>query len=357
MSFKLVTLHAYNYKNFLQFAINDLRNFNLFLGLNGVGKSNFLSIMSLLNVLLRNDVINYFNDHKQFSDYLYRWDKRCMIDILIVFYSATDDCYFKYSFRLSYDEEYMLRVTNEMFTNIATKKTIFYFSRSAKNYLLYGNNISSHAEDCEYLLYDFLFNIRIYSCGVMNNYFTNSVVAIFSLKQLYFIMLILQNNYPKKYAQMRALAQLYVAGFADFAYDHCQQQILFTIKGLPFNVSLDKLSTGSFRFLYLLIILNVPQELRGSFLVLDEPEVSLHPNVLSVIADLIDSYALETQVFLTTQSYYLIKKLNIENLYLVSTDIDNNAYVHFVDFRQSKWLERYSLSDAWLMNAWSDWNN
>jgi predicted ATPase len=109
-----------------------------------------------------------------------------------------------------------------------------------------------------------------------------------------------------------------------------------------------ELSEGTLRFLWLVTLLQ-SRELTAITLI-DEPEVSLHPELLRLLADLMREASKRTQLIVATHSDRLIRFLKPEEV-LVSDAEDGLTTVTWADkLDLEKWLAEYSLDEVWAMN-------
>ena len=65
-------------------------------------------------------------------------------------------------------------------------------------------------------------------------------------------------------------------------------------------------SDGSLRFFPLVTLLNLPPEMLPDLILLDEPELRLHPAALALICGMIESLSKQRQVIVATQSPLLV---------------------------------------------------
>lgn len=109
----------------------------------------------------------------------------------------------------------------------------------------------------------------------------------------------------------------------------------------------NQLSEGTLRFLWLLtLVVTAP---RASLLLIDEPETSLHPELLRILALLLQEAALETQVIVATHSSDLISWLQPDEV-LIADKADGLTRFTWADtLNLQNWLAEYSLRDLWLM--------
>jgi predicted ATPase len=96
-------------------------------------------------------------------------------------------------------------------------------------------------------------------------------------------------------------------------------------KGMRRSMETWDLSDGMLRFLCLTASLLNPYP--PSLILIDEPEVGLHPRLLPVIADLIKTASERTQVFITTHSPELLNSFSIEEIAVLTRD-ENRAGWH-----------------------------
>ena len=109
-------------------------------------------------------------------------------------------------------------------------------------------------------------------------------------------------------------------------------------------------SDGTLRFLALATLLLQPAKLRPSVILLDEPELGLHPYAITLLCSLISSIATETQVILATQSPLLVDHFEPEDVIVVDRVEGRSEFKRLSTEKLKNWLEDYSLGDLWLMN-------
>lgn len=115
----------------------------------------------------------------------------------------------------------------------------------------------------------------------------------------------------------------------------------------------DQISDGSLRFMALTTLLLQPPALLPKVIVLDEPELGLHPAATLELAGMIKRATQKTQVVLATQSTRLVDEFLPEQIVIV----ERNAKTGASSFHRLKpevlgeWLQRYSLSELWEKNV------
>jgi len=107
-----------------------------------------------------------------------------------------------------------------------------------------------------------------------------------------------------------------------------------------------QLSEGTLRFLWLATLLQSPG--LTALTLLDEPEVSLHPELLSLLADLLREASRRTQIIVATHSDRLIRFLRPKEVVLLDQTEDGMSSLTWADeLDLEEWLKDYSLDELW----------
>lgn len=124
-------------------------------------------------------------------------------------------------------------------------------------------------------------------------------------------------------------------------------QLYLHERGLAAPVSTARVSDGTLRFMAVLAALFPPTP--PSLLCLEEPELGLHPDAVSSLAELLVEASSQTQLVVTTHSDALLSELNdkVESV-LVCENHGYGTTVSRLDAeRLAHWLEKYTLGDIW----------
>lgn len=109
-----------------------------------------------------------------------------------------------------------------------------------------------------------------------------------------------------------------------------------------------QLSEGTLRFLWLVTLLQSPG--LPSICMIDEPEVSLHPEMLSLLADLLREASSRALVVVATHSDRLIRFLQPEEVLVMDMAEDGTSTATWADALDLKdWLDEYTLDEVWRM--------
>ncbi|MDY6908916.1 MAG: AAA family ATPase [Thermodesulfobacteriota bacterium] len=113
-------------------------------------------------------------------------------------------------------------------------------------------------------------------------------------------------------------------------------------------IYMNELSEGTLRFLWLTALLQSPH--LSTITMIDEPEVSLHPELLSLLADLMREAAKRTQLVVATHSDRFIRFLKPEEVVVMDLDDEGCASATWADSMDIEhWLAEYSLDEVWRM--------
>ena len=110
------------------------------------------------------------------------------------------------------------------------------------------------------------------------------------------------------------------------------------------------LSDGTLRFMALATLFLQPKILHPQIILVDEPELGLHPFAITLLASLIQEASVETQVIVSTQSSLLLDHLKPEDV-LVAERQGGSTQIRRLDSERLKeWLDEYSLGELWEKN-------
>ena len=121
-------------------------------------------------------------------------------------------------------------------------------------------------------------------------------------------------------------------------------------KGSDQYFDASSLSDGTLRFIVLAVLFLQPDAYRPSIILVDEPELGLHPYAIGMLASLIRQSSARTQVIVSTQSSLLLDHFDPDDV-LVANRVDGGTQVSRLDSTQlAAWQEDYSLGQLWEKN-------
>ena len=114
-----------------------------------------------------------------------------------------------------------------------------------------------------------------------------------------------------------------------------------------------QLSDGTLRFMALAALFLQPPQRLPSVIVIDEPELGLHPYAITVLASMVNTAAKKCQVVLSTQSTRLVDEFDVGQITVVERDPKENCTrCKRPDTKiLEDWVQRYSTSELWEKNV------
>ena len=119
------------------------------------------------------------------------------------------------------------------------------------------------------------------------------------------------------------------------------------------SITASRISDGTLRFLQLLVILRHPDP--PPLILIEEPELGLHPDAIRIVADELMDASKRTQLIVTTHSAELISAFQHtpDSVLVCEKDFDNATVIRRLDpVSIRRWLKDFSsLGEVWLSGA------
>jgi predicted ATPase len=166
-------------------------------------------------------------------------------------------------------------------------------------------------------------------------------------------LLFLREKHEKEYLYIREVIQLAAPFFDDFllrdSLDNPDETLLeWRQKGSDYPFHPSQISDGTLRFICLATALLQPNP--PSTILLDEPELGLHPYALTLLAGLIQKASIKTQVIVATQSASLISQFDPADIIVVERKNEESIFKRLPLEKLKQWVDDYSLGELWEMN-------
>jgi len=332
----------------------------LLLGANGTGKSNLVSFFKLLNSMTIGELSKYVGKHG-------------VNRLLYYGLKQTETLSFELQFKSDEISSYSAVLSHSYSDNIFIVSNQIRLANNDQIYFLKGSSFESElrsetSDTCKNL-YNFLSNIRTYqfhdtsdTAPVKLRSYVDDVKFLHSDAGNLAPFLKMLQEYPaykKYYDRIVRHIQRVMPQFGNFDLE--------PIPGSENNVRLNwkdssgndylfdpgQISDGSLRFMALATLLLQPPELLPKFIILDEPELGLHPAAIAELSGLVRIAAQNTQVLVATQSTRLVDEFLPEEIVVVERDEQQRCSVFkkLDAARLEDWLARYSLSELWEKNV------
>lgn len=115
----------------------------------------------------------------------------------------------------------------------------------------------------------------------------------------------------------------------------------------------EQFSDGTIRYIALATLLLQPKETMPNVIIIDEPELGLHPFAIIQLAEMIKEASINTQVIIATQSPGLVDEFEANQITIIERDEDSESTLarKLDEEELSEWLTNYSLSELWNKNV------
>ena len=342
-----------------------LKSVNVLIGSNGSGKSNFIGVFAFLHAIREGRLRAYVTEAGGAEKVLHFGSK------------TTDQIYVHLSFRNEVNQyEIVLSPTRDDGL-YPSSESVYFWNKSSYDQP-YETALTSREQGREAGISDpsaeriakwvrlWLGGSRLYhvhdtsqsspmrkTARVEDNRFLRpdgSNLAAF----LYY----LQEKHPTSYSLIRRTIQRVTPFFDDFNLqpsklrpDDIKLEWRHQNSDQYFDAS--SLSDGTLRFIALTTLFLQPKTYRPSVILVDEPELGLHPYAIEMLASLIRQAAESTQVIVSTQSSLLLDHFDPEDV-LVANRVRGGTQISRLESPQLKeWLEDYSLGQLWEKNEFA----
>lgn len=348
------------YKSIQNLNCFGLKSLNVLIGSNGAGKSNFVSYFRMLGELVESRMQNWtthqgsadriltfgvkttprFESFVEFGLNGYKFELEPTVDGGFSF--ASEQLFFdgplygpqwislgsghrESKLKEKYEAEHKRSVAANCYSSIASWK-VYHFHDTSDTA---GVKRLCSLHDNDYLRPDA----------------SNLAAFLFGLAQ----------GEPDTYQQIRKVVQLAIPFFDDFVLkpqklstEEEQIRLLWKQKGSDYPFWPSQLSDGSVRFLCLATALLQPEP--PSTIIIDEPELGLHPYAIAILASLLRSASKRMQVIVSTQSVPLVNEFSIDDLIIVEREQGGSIFKRYNEKDFQGWLEEYCVGELWEKN-------
>ncbi|MBN2376294.1 MAG: AAA family ATPase [Sedimentisphaerales bacterium] len=158
------------------------------------------------------------------------------------------------------------------------------------------------------------------------------------------------------YRRIVTTIQLFAPFFADFDLEPAganKKDIILNWrdKGSDQVFGPHQLSDGTLRAICLVTLLMQPENELPDLIIVDEPELGLHPYALNMVAALFKKASHHTQVLISTQSSSFLDNFEPEDVVLVSREGKESKFARPDGTKLEAWLDEYSLGEVWQKNV------
>lgn len=353
----LQSIHIRNFKSIRNTGELEIKPLNVLIGANGVGKSNFINFFKFLNKLYQQELQLFISKNGRADNFLYFGRKQ------------SEFLAGKITFNNSYKNQYE-------FVMVPDQSGVLIISKESSNY----NNTGRYWNKSPVSMPGSAESSLKSSTGFRNNYLRSFLesLRIFHFHDTSFNSRIKQASGSMDYASLQEdggniAAFLYrlqqshtthfkfienvvksIAPFFDRFYlqpDEINPQQIFLRwyeQGSDQMFTAHNLSDGTLRMICLTTLLMQPK--LPNTIIIDEPELGLHPFAVSKLAAMLKSASESSQIIISTQSVNLVNEFDAEDIIIVERADDQTTFRRQSTEELKEWLEDYAMGDLWEKN-------
>jgi predicted ATPase len=350
------SLTVTGYKSIRELREFPLHGLNVLIGANGAGKSNFIGLFRLLNEMYEQQ-LQLFIQTQGGPDAMLHFGRGVTDRLHAEFYFAKNG----YLFDLVPTADNRLVFERE----ISKFLGVFYDTRpSAMLGMGHDESKLKEAKD-KYSPYvcESVSNWRVYHfhdtserARVKQRHAANDNLRLKTdAANLAAYLRMLREKHEPEYQRIVGTIRLVAPFFDDFVYRDGEPEYVeleWTQKDnpdTPFKAHM--LSDGTLRFMCLATLLLQPIALLPDTILIDEPELGLHPYAITVLAEIFKQVAEQRQLIVSTQSVELVNELTPEDVIVVDQEDGASTFRRFTQDELSGWLEQYAMGELWKRNV------
>ena len=331
-----------------------IRPINVLIGANGSGKSNFLEAFSLLRILQSRGLRNYVM-RSGGADKILHFGSKATTSA--TFHVSFEDEVHRYEIELAADDNDGLFPSREFFYRNGKSRPVWatggdgeagigawpfqdrdYFGSHFDRWRLYHFHDTGPQSPMKKIS-DVNDSRHLRADGA------NLAAFLYRLRE----------TRAETYDLIRSAVRLAAPFFDDFALEPLAAnedkiRLEWKHRGMDGRFNASSLSDGSLRFIALTVLLLQPEDLRPSVILLDEPELGLHPYAVTLLASLVQRASVKTQAILATQSPILLDHFEPEDVLVADRRDGRTEFSRLDGERLEKWLQHYSLGQLWEKN-------
>lgn len=361
------SVYIQNFKSIRDSGPIEIKPINVLIGPNGVGKSNFIGFFKFLNMLFETQLQNHIARKGRADGIMYFGRQSGLIAGKIVFTNEDDKVANQYRFKMEPDQSNSLFFTEEYSDyNMLAKTSSDDVSWSTKLINSGGSYETKLHEVSNSTLTDFL-KVFLESFKVFHFHDTSdsSKLKGFCNTTDYEYLVEDGSNLPAFLYRMKEtdaanfkMLESTVKSIAPFieslylqpdSINPNQIELRWKEKGHENLFNAYSLSDGTLRFICLCTLLLQPNP--PSTIIIDEPELGLHPFAISKLAAMLRSASDVAQIIVSTQSVNLVNEFTPEDIIVVERSGNQTVFERQSSASLKHWLEDYSLGQLWEKNV------
>jgi predicted ATPase len=360
MTESLDKLTIRGFKSIRELKDFELKSLNIFVGANGAGKSNLISFFRMLQSLIKGNIADYVRDSGGISDLLHNGRKTTK---QMGFETRFGPRGFRFELKPGPGEKFAVTDEARYYSHGSTGW--WELGSSGDNSSMLTNEALGTSHDSQYSkpVYDAIESWKMYHFHDTSQTAPMRHAEIVQDNRALRVdasnigpfLLRLRNEEKSCYKEILNACRLVAPFLDDFLLDTQQLgpktkvALSWKTKGSDYPMQPYHLSDGSIRFICLATALLQPDP--PSTIIIDEPELGLHPEAICLLGELIENAAKRTQLIVATQSPLLLDQFSIEDIVVVARKKGQSVFERLKYEDYNAWLEEYSVGELWTKNV------
>ena len=157
----------------------------------------------------------------------------------------------------------------------------------------------------------------------------------------------------KRYELICETVSRFLPVFDRFQIEESYGKVLlrWAAKGTEKTFGAHLTSDGSLRFFALVTLLSLPPDMLPDVLLLDEPELGLHPAAVALVGGMIEALAEDRQVIVATQSPLLVDAFGLEEILVLDLEEGRTEFRKLTPEDYRVWLDdSFTPGELWQKN-------
>lgn len=353
---KIKSLSISGFKSIRRLDDFELRDVSVLIGANGAGKSNFVSYFVMLQKLIQQQ-LRHWVSLQGGADRILSFGVKVTSELKTRIYFDRNGYYF--CLQPTLGSEFAFQQESLLFEGDYKRSVLNLTPIPFESGLLGAKDTNQIARWCYVAISDwkvFHFHDTSETAGVKR---PGSLIDIDYLRpdasNLAAFLFHLAGTYPPVYEQIRQTVRLAIPFFDDFVLrpdrrpnGEIQISLYWRQENSDYPMWPSQLSDGSIRFICLATALLQPHP--PSTIIIDEPELGLHPYAITLLGALLKSASKRMQVIVSTQSVPLVNQFSIDDLIIVEREDGASVFKRHSEIDYQQWLEDYSVGELWEKN-------
>ena len=332
----------------------ELQELNVLIGCNGAGKSNFIGFFKMIQQMLDQNLQAYVGEQGG-PDALLHFGRKKTDAIEAELYFGDNG----YQFSLSPTADNRMMYKREAFYWIESgSRPLGSGHFETKAYEGTRTHIDSYVRPAleDWRVYHF-HDTSSTALVKQKHGINENVVLLPDARNLAAFLYLLQRKYEENYIRIVKTIQLAAPFFGNFVlrpdpHNESFIQLEWKEKGQNTIFSAEDLSDGTLRFICLATLLLQPEEKQPATILIDEPELGLHPFAIRVLAAVIKAASKKKQVIISTQSVELLNEFKPEDVIVADRIEHRSVFRRLGADELAEWLGKdYSLGELWKKNV------